>query len=70
MNQPLTDYLRNKEIIKNLRYIFSPVGFSGYELEPGVLVSEDIIKEMYPLGSKIMLWNSIHKGENPDGTRV
>lgn len=72
MNQPLSEYLRNKEIRNSLRFIHNAItGESGYELQPGVLLSPDAIYEMYPMAEgKLQLWNSNHKGENPDGTHV
>lgn len=72
MSQPLSEYLRNKEIRNNLRYLYNAItGERGYVLSTGVLVSEGMINEMYPLSDgKLLLWNYNAKGENPDGTHV
>ena len=72
MSQPLSEYLRNKEIRTNLRYLYNAItGQRGYVLSTGVLVSEGMINEMYPLSDgKLLLWSHIQKGENPDGTHV
>jgi hypothetical protein len=39
MNQPLTEYLKNKEIRNNSRYRISPEGI-GYVLAESVLISD------------------------------
>jgi len=71
MTQPLKEYLKNKEARTNLAWHFNGnTEQSGYILSNGVLMSEDTIHEMYPLGSKITLWNYNQKGDNPDRTRI
>ena len=71
MNQPIQEYLRNKEAIKNTPWRYSgKTQQSGYLLGNGVLASEEHIKENYPLGEKVTLWDFKPKGENPDRTRV
>lgn len=72
MNQPLSEYLRNKEIRNRLRFIYNAItGESGYELQPGVLLSKETVFEMYPVSEgKVILWNFNSKGENPDRTHV
>ncbi len=72
MNQPLSEYLRNKEIRNNLRYICNAItGDEGYELQPGILVSKETVFAMYPISDgKLILWNFNQKGDNPDGTHV
>lgn len=69
MNQPLSEYLRNKDIRNNSHYRISPEGV-GYVLEDNKVLKESVVFERYPLGSKITLWNYNPKGQNPDGTRV
>lgn len=69
MSQPLTEYLKNKDIRKNLTYRYNgATGKSGYILAGSCLMSEESIKEMYPLSDKLILWHSNHKGDNPDKT--
>lgn len=72
MSQPLSEYLRNKEIRNRLRFIYNAItGESGYELQPGVLLSKETVFEMYPVSEgKVILWNFNQKGDNPDRTHV
>jgi len=71
MTQPLKEYLKNKEIRQNLPFHYNGnTDQKGYWLSEGVLMSESNIHEMYPLGSKITLWNYNQKGDNPDRTRI
>ena len=71
MNQPLKEYLRNKEARRNMpwRYI-GETGQKGYLVETNILASDDYMNELYPLGSKVILWNFNDKGENPDRKRI
>lgn len=68
--QPLAEYLKNKSIRANLRYLRTPKE-RGYVLANGVIVSEEMINEMYPITQgKVTLWNYNQKGQNPDKTWV
>lgn len=68
--QTLSEYLRNKSIRANLRYLCN-LKEKGYVLANGVIVSEEMINEMYPITQgKITLWSFNAKGENPDKTRI
>lgn len=68
--QPLSEYLRNKSIRANLRYLCN-LNERGYVLTSGVIISEETVNEMYPITQdKIILWNFNAKGENPDKTRI
>lgn len=70
MNQPIKDYINNKNIVSNLTYRYNgATGEKGY-LWAGVLISEETIKEMFPVGEKIILFHHNHKGDNPDKTRI
>lgn len=70
MNQPLNEYLKNKEIRDNMPFTY--LGWMGtgfYSDKDNVLSHEDLTKA-YPLGEKVTLWNYNPKGENPDRKRV
>jgi len=71
MNQPLNEYLRNKEARRNTpwRYI-GETKQGGYLIEDGVLASDDHLNKLYPLGEKVTLWDFNPKGDNPDKKRV
>ena len=71
MTQTLAEYLINKEIRQNTTYHYNGVtGHKGYLVEPGILVSDEHLNKLYPLGSKVTLWNFNEKGDNPDRKRV
>ena len=71
MNQPIQDYLRNKEARRNMPFHFNgATGQKGYLVESGILASEEHLNELYPLGEKVTLWNHNDKGSNPDKKRV
>ena len=71
MTQPLKEYLKNKEIRQNLPFHYNgSTDQRGYLLAEGILISEENVHEMYPLGSKITLWNWDNKGDNPDSTSL
>ncbi len=71
MNQPLSEYLKNKTIRTNLPWRYNGVtNDKGYVLAGVCLASEDHVKQMYPIGDKVVLWNFNHKGPNPDKTRI
>lgn len=71
MNQPISEYLRNKEARTNATFHYNGVtGEKGYLLTADVIMREEALHEMFPLGEKITLWNFYEKGENPDGTHV
>lgn len=71
MNQPLNEYLKNKEIRHNMPYHFNgATGNKGYMLTTETIMSDESINEMFPLGEKVTLWDFNNKGENPDKKRV
>lgn len=71
MNQPIAEYLRNKEVRANMPFRFNgATGEKGYLLTADILMREESLHEMYPLGDKITLWNFNDKGDNPDKKRV
>jgi hypothetical protein len=71
MNQPLHEYLHNKEARENKTFHFNgATGQKGYLVEPGILASDEHLNKLYPLGSKVTLWDFIEKGENPDKKRL
>jgi hypothetical protein len=70
MNQPIQEYLRNKEAREQMPYTY--LGWMGtgfYSDKDNVLSHEDLAKT-YPLGEKVTLWNHNDKGSNPDKKRV
>jgi hypothetical protein len=70
MNQPIQEYLRNKEAREQMPYTY--LGWMGtgfYSDKENVLSHEDLTRT-YPLGDKVTLWDFNNKGENPDRKRV
>ncbi len=71
MSQPLSEYLRNKDIRINLPFRYNGgTNEKGYILAGVCIASEEHIKTMYPLSDKVKLWNANEKGDNPDKTHV
>lgn len=68
MNQPLNDYLKNREIRNNLPAICSPEG--EFYLLQGNKVTYKELNELLPLGDKIVSKVKVSKGDNPDKTRI
>lgn len=71
MKQPLSEYIKNKTIRMNLPWRYNgTTNEKGYILAGVCLASEEHIKQMYPIGERITLWNNNHKGDNPDKTKI
>ncbi len=71
MNQPLSEYIKNKTIRMNLAWRYNgATNEKGYILAGVCLASEEHIKQMYPVGAKVTLWNDNYKGDNPDGRHI
>lgn len=73
MSQPLSEYLHNKSIRSNLPYRYNGETKTGYYIfSNGCLIEDYKIDEILPLGEKVLLWHSLHKGNNnnPDKTHV
>lgn len=68
MNQPLSEYLKNKEIRNNMRYTCNPQR-QGYVILEHCIISDEEVNEMLPLREKVLLWNHNNKGQNPDKTK-
>lgn len=68
MSQPLTEYLKNKDIQEQtpLKIVN---GIAVYEVL-GVPIPKKEFEDWYPMSGKVALWNQIHKGDNPDKTAL
>jgi hypothetical protein len=70
MSQHILSYLENKAIRDNLPYRYNGETNEGHYILFGLPVSKENIDQLYPLSNeKLTLWNTNHKGDNPDGTR-
>lgn len=70
MSQPLTEYLRNKEIRNNLPYRYLGYASTGFYFFNGELLTHEEIERLLPIAAKVTLWNNRSSGENPDKTHV
>lgn len=70
MQQTIHQYIENKLKRKLHPWKYDgTTGNSGY-MWNGVLVSVEFIEQQYPLAEKPLLFNQLHKGENPDSTSL
>lgn len=68
MNQPLSEYLRNKE--KQEQTFFSiKNGLQNYYPRATPIPKQEY-ENWYPIAAKVTLWNYENKGDNPDKTHV
>jgi len=68
--QPLSEYLRNKEIRNNLPYRYLGYAGTGFYFMNGEALSQEEVEKLLPIKSKVVLWNAVRKGENPDKTHI
>jgi len=70
MNQPLSEYLKNKEIRNNLPYRYLGYAGMGFYFMNGEALSQEDIERLLPIKAKVTLWNAQNKGPNPDKTHI
>jgi hypothetical protein len=68
--QPLSEYLRNKEIRNSLPYRYLGYAGTGFYFMDGEALSHEDIERLLPIKAKVTLWNFNPKGPNPDRTRI
>jgi hypothetical protein len=70
MNQPLNEYLRNKEARYQMSYTYLGWLQTGFYSDKENVLSPEELAKQYPLGEKVTLWDFNEKGPNPDKKRV
>lgn len=68
MNQPLTEYLKNKEKLDNT--FFQIVNGEGIYYPKGNPMPQKEFESHFPLRDKVKLFHFYPKGDNPDKKRV
>jgi len=70
MNQPLREYLKNKEAREQMPYTYLGWLGTGFYSDKDNVLSDEECKNKYPLAETVTLWNYQNKGRNPDGTYI
>jgi len=68
MNQPLNEYLRNKDKQEQTRFVIKN-GVGEY-VAPLYNIPKQSFENWFPLGDKVTLFSHYEKGSNPDKKRV